>query len=137
MVMNGKVGQPPVPRTENPALDELRPQHAIAALPRDVVHTVLRQMDLSRNEPQPAVRLTRARKDYRTVLVAIPGKQVPLDFSVEPRRDRQPPRLHIGRLIQMLHVGLFIQRMTFSNFNAAVSVSGFSLFDRREIWIAS
>ena len=136
MVMNGQVGQPLVPRTENPVLDELRPQHAIAALPRYVVHTVLRQMDLPCDEPQPAIRLTRAGEDYSTVLITIPRKQVSLEFSVESPRDRQPPRLHVGLLIQMLHVGLFIQRMTFSNFNAAVSVSGFSLFDRREIWIA-
>ena len=127
MVVNGEVRQPPVPRTENPALDKLRPQHAIAALPRHVVHTVLRQMDLPRDEPQAAVGLTRASKDYRTVLVAIPAKQMPLELSVQSPRNRQPPGLHVG---------LFIQRMTFSNFNAAVSDSGFSLFDWREIWIA-
>ena len=99
MVVNGEVRQPPVPRTENPALDELRLQHSIAALPRHVVHTVLRQMDLPRDEPQTTVGLARASKDHGTVLVAIPGKQVPLELSVQPPRDRHPPGLHAGLFI--------------------------------------
>ena len=123
MVVNGEVREPSVPRTENPALDELRLQHAIAAFPRHVIHTVLCQMKLPRDEPQATVGLARASKDHCTVLIAISRKQVPLEFGVQFPRDRQLPGFHVG---------LFIQRMTFSNFNAAVSVSGFSLFDRRE-----
>ena len=80
-------------------------------------------MDLPRDEPQATVGLARASKDHCTVLVAISRKQVPLEFGVQFPRDRQLPGLHVG---------LFIQRMTFNNFNAALSVSGFSLFDRRE-----
>ena len=82
-------------------------------------------MDLPSDEPQTAVGLARAGEDYRTVLVAVSGKQVRLEFGIQSPGDRQSPRLHV-----------FIHRITFSNFSAAVSVSGFSLFDRREIWIA-
>ena len=123
MVVNGEVRQPYVSRAEDSALDELRLQHAITALARHVVHPVSRQMDFPGDKPQSTIGLAHTGEDDRTVLIAIPGEQMGLQLIVQAGGDGQPP---------VPHVGLFIHRMTFSSFNAAVSVSGFSLFDRRE-----
>ena len=127
VVVDREVGKSAVARAQNPALDEFRLQHAVAPLPRHIVHAVLGQVEFPRDQPQAAVGLAGSRKDHRTVFVTVARKQVLLQIRVQPRRYRQPPRSHVG---------LFIHLTTFNSFNAAVSVSGFSLLDLREIWIA-
>src|SRR5262249_47757555 len=74
VVVHGQVRQPLISRGQDAIPDEIRLQHPITALARDVVDAVLRQMQLARKKPAPTLVARDAGQDHRAMFVMIAGK---------------------------------------------------------------
>jgi len=108
--------------------NEIRFQHAIAAVARHVVLAIDGQMQFTREKSNAATAHGDACGDNSAVLVIVTGKQVRVELRINALRYDQAPWRLQGREFNRFN--------TFCSLRSAVSVAALCRLARRESWIA-